>query len=124
MDFREQLEAVVNAVDGAVACSLMGFDGIAVETHQPQFRAEFAAAVDLSGALVEYGSLLVQLRNAAEALKTGAVTEVSVNSDKLLTIMRQVTPDYFVVLALTPSGNFGKGRYALRLAAPKLAKEL
>jgi hypothetical protein len=42
----------------------------------------------------------------------------------VLTIMRMVNADYFVVLALLPEGNYGKGRYALRLAAPKLAKEL
>ena len=57
-------------------------------------------------------------------LKAGAVTEISVNTDKLMTVMRMVNADYYVVLAMTPDGNYGKGRYALRLAAPKLAKEL
>jgi predicted regulator of Ras-like GTPase activity (Roadblock/LC7/MglB family) len=124
MGFREHLEAVVSSVSGAVACSVMGFDGIAVDTHQPDARAEDAATLDLQTALIEYGNLLAQLKNTAQTLKTGAVTEVSVNSEKVLTIMRMVNPDYFVVLALLPDGNYGKGRYALRLAAPKLAKEL
>ncbi|MFZ5446232.1 MAG: roadblock/LC7 domain-containing protein [Myxococcota bacterium] len=124
MGFREHLEGVVSAVDGSVACSVMGFDGIAVDTHQPDARAEDAASLDLQAALVEYGNLLGQLKNTAQTLKTGAVTEVSVNSEKVLTIMRMVNPDYFVVLAMLPEGNYGKGRYALRLAAPKLAKEL
>ena len=35
MSFLTHLESVVNQVDGAIACSVMGFDGIAVETHQP-----------------------------------------------------------------------------------------
>ena len=107
-----------------MTCSLMGFDGIAVDTHQPEARAEAAATVDLSVALVEYGNLLGQLKTAAQTLKAGPVTELSVNSDKLLTIMRMVNDDYYVVLALLPEGNYGKGRYALRIAAPKLAKEL
>lgn len=124
MGFREHLEGVVSSVSGAVACSLMGFDGIAVDTHQPEARAEAAATVDLSVALVEYGNLLGQLKTAAQTLKAGPVTELSVNSDKLLTIMRMVNDDYYVVLALLPEGNYGKGRYALRIAAPKLAKEL
>lgn len=124
MGFREHLEAVVGSVSGAVACSVMGFDGIAVDTHQPDARAEDAATLDLQTALIEYGNLLAQLKNTAQTLKTGAVTEVSVNSEKVLTIMRMVNPDYFVVLALLPDGNYGKGRYALRLAAPKLAQEL
>jgi len=103
---------------------VMGFDGIAVDTHQPDARAEVAAELDLSTALVEYGNLLGQLKIAAQTLKTGAVTEIAVNTDKIMTIMRMVNPDYYVVLALTPDGNYGKGRYALRIAAPKLAKEL
>ena len=124
MGFREHLEGVVSTVSGAVACSVMGFDGIAVDTHQPDDRLETAESVDLNAALVEYGNVLGQLKNAAQALKTGPITEISVNTDKLMTVMRMVTPEYFVVLALTPDGNYGKGRYALRLAAPKLAKEL
>lgn len=124
MAFKEHLEAVVGSVDGSVACSVMGFDGIAVETHQPDARAEDVATLDLQAALVEYGNILGQLKNTAQTLKTGAIAELSVNSEKVLTIMRMVNNDYFVVLALLPDGNYGKGRYALRLAAPKLAKEL
>lgn len=124
MGFREHLEAVVSTVSGSVACSLVGFDGIAVDTHQPEARAEDAAAMELSAALTEYGNLLGQLKATVQTLKTGAVAEMSVNTEKIITIMRMVNADYYVVLALLPDGNYGKGRYALRLAAPKLAKEL
>lgn len=124
MGFREHLESVVKAVDGSVTCSLVGFDGIAVDSYQPDARAEEAATLELSSAITEYGNLLSQLKGTAQTLKTGAVAEVSVNSEKVITIMRMVNPEYFVVLAMTPDGNYGKGRYALRLAAPKLAKEL
>ncbi|MFO0594174.1 MAG: hypothetical protein U0228_02690 [Myxococcaceae bacterium] len=124
MGFKEHLEAVVGSVDGSVACSVMGFDGIAVETHQNDAKAADAAAIDLQAALVEYGNILGQLKNIGQTLKAGAVAELSVNSEKVLTIMRMVNQDYFVVLAMTPDGNYGKGRYALRIAAPKLAKEL
>lgn len=124
MGFREHLEGVVSAVDGAVTCSLVGFDGIAVDSFQPDAKAEAAAELDLSAAITEYGNLLGQLKTTAQTLKTGSVAEVSVNSEKVITIMRMVNADYYVVLAMTPDGNYGKGRYALRLAAPKLAKEL
>jgi predicted regulator of Ras-like GTPase activity (Roadblock/LC7/MglB family) len=122
--FREHLEAVVSAVDGAVLCSVMGFDGIAVDTHQPDARAADSASMDLNAALVEYGNVLGQLKNTAQTLKTGPISEVAVNSDKVMTLLRMVNQDYFVVLALLPDANYGKGRYALRLAAPRLAKEL
>ena len=124
MGFREHLEAVVSTVDGSVFCSVMGFDGISVDAHQPAAQAEAAATLELNNALVEYGNLMGQLKLTAQTLKAGAISEMSVNSEKLMTIMRMVNQDYYVVLALLPDGNYGKGRYALRLAAPKLAKEL
>ncbi|MCY1020719.1 MULTISPECIES: roadblock/LC7 domain-containing protein [Pyxidicoccus] len=120
MSFRTHLESVVNQVDGALACSVMGFDGISVDT----FQRDEAAELDLGGAWVEYANLLTQLRHAAEVLKTGAVSEVSVNSEKVLTVMRLVSPEYFLVLALRADGNFGKGRYVLRVTAPKVRAEL
>ena len=120
MSFRTHLESVVNQVDGALACSVMGFDGISVETHQ----REEAGELELNGAWVEYANLLSQLRQAAETLKTGEVQEVSVNSERVLTLMRLITPEYFLVLALRADGNYGKGRYVLRVIAPKIRAEL
>jgi len=40
------------------------------------------------------------------------------------TLIRVLTSDYFVAVALAPTGNIGKGRYMLRVAAPKLIEEL
>ena len=120
MSFRTHLESVVNQVDGALACSVMGFDGISVETYQKDEAGE----LELNGAWVEYANLLTQLKNAADVLKTGAVTELSVNSDKVLTIIRLVSAEYFLVLALKAEGNYGKGRYVLRVTAPKVRAEL
>src|SRR5581483_11572873 len=123
MAFLPHLESVVTQVDGAIACSVMGFDGIAVETYQAPSSADLAANLDINTAWVEYGNTLSQLKSGAELLKTGAVAEVSVNTDKLITLMRMVTPEYFVVLAIKPEGNYGKGRYVLRVTAPKLKAE-
>jgi predicted regulator of Ras-like GTPase activity (Roadblock/LC7/MglB family) len=120
MSFRTHLESVVNQVDGALACSVMGFDGISVETHQK----EEAGELELNGAWVEYANLLMQLKQAAETLKTGEVQEVSVNSEHVLTLMRLISPEYFLVLALRADGNYGKGRYVLRVTAPRIRAEL
>jgi predicted regulator of Ras-like GTPase activity (Roadblock/LC7/MglB family) len=120
MSFRTHLESVVNQVDGALGCSIMGFDGIAVETYQK----EEAGELELNGAWVEYANLLSQLRQAAELLKTGEVQEVSVNTESVLTLMRLVSPEYFLVLALRADGNYGKGRYVLRVTSPKIRAEL
>jgi len=120
MAFLAHLEAVVNQVPGALACSVMGFDGIPVETHQ----SDDAVEMDLQTSWVEYANMLSQIRGAAEGLKTGAVSEVAVSSERVVTLMRLVSPEYFLVLAMKPEGNYGKGRYVLRITAPKVKAEL
>ena len=120
MSFLDQLQSVVSQVDGALACTIMGFDGIAVETHQ----VANAGDLDLASTWVEFASILTQLKTAAEQLRAGVVSEVSINTDKVTAVMRPISPEYFLVLALRPDGNFGKGRYALRIAAPKVRAEL
>ena len=119
MSFRTHLEQICSTVTGSVACSVMGFDGIAIDTHQVQ-----EPQLDLQAMLIEYGAILTKLKDAAEVLQAGGVSEVSINTEKLITIARLLTPEYFLVLAMTPDGNYGKGRYALRIAAPKVKAEL
>jgi predicted regulator of Ras-like GTPase activity (Roadblock/LC7/MglB family) len=122
--FSEHLKKIVSSVDGAIACSVMGFDGIAVETHQAEAGAAASAELDLTTAWVEFANVLSQLKLVAGTLKTGAVAELSVNTEKCITLMRMVNADYFLVLGMTPQANYGKARYVLRVTAPLIAKEL
>jgi len=120
MSFRTHLEQILNSVDGSIACSVMGFDGMAIDTQQ----VSEVEGLDLSAMLIEYGSVVGKLKEAASALQAGDISEVSINTERLITIARLLTPEYYIVLALTPEGNYGKGRYALRIAAPKVKAEL
>ena len=119
MSFREHLQDVCKSVDGAVACSLMGVDGIEVDTL---VAAE--ADLDLKSLLVEYSNVFRSARDAAEVHAAGGVSEVSINTEKLFTVARLISPDYFMVVALKPEGNYGKARYLLRITAPKVRSEL
>jgi predicted regulator of Ras-like GTPase activity (Roadblock/LC7/MglB family) len=120
MAFREHLQSVCQGVEGALACSLMGVDGIEVDTHlQPN-----GGDVDLKSFLVEYSGLFRSAREAAELHQAGGVDELSVTTDKLVTVARLVSPEYYMVVALSPGGNLGKARYLLRVTAPKLRAEL
>lgn len=119
MSFREHLEQVCRDVDGAVACSLMGTDGIEVDTHIVD-----DGGVDVKSLLVEYSNVLRSAREAAEAHEAGGVAEMAISTDKLQAVARYVTAEYFMVVALTPAGNLGKARFLLRVTAPKLKAEL
>src|SRR5690606_20008809 len=96
MSFGDHLASVVKQVDGALACSIMGFDGIAVARHQRDGAEELA----LRATWIEYVHVVSPLKDAAQALKSGEVQEVSVNTERVITIMRLLSPEYFLVHAL------------------------
>ncbi len=120
MGFREDLQQICGKVDGTFAASVMGFDGIPIETVE----AQAADGVEMQNLLVEYSGIISQVRQAAETLQMGKASEVSIRTEKLVAVARPLTPDYFVVLALSPEGNVGRARYELRVAGPKLAAQL
>ncbi len=119
MGFREHLQEVCRGAEGALACTLMGMDGIEVDTH-----VEADGGVDVAPMMVEMTGLLRSAREAAQAHQAGGVAEFSVGTDRLVTLGRLVTDDYFLMVAMRPEGNLGKARYLLRIAAPLVAAEL
>src|SRR5919204_5284832 len=115
MGFKEDLEQICGKVDGSFAASVMGFDGIPIETHE----ALAPAGVELQTLLVEYSGIVSQVRQAAEALQVGKASEVSIRTEKLVAVARPLTPDYFVLLTMSPEANVGRARYELRVVGPK-----
>ena len=49
---------------------------------------------------------------------------LTLDDPNLVTVIRTLGDTYFLALAMKPDGNLGKGRYLMRLAAPKLIAEL
>lgn len=119
MSFRDQLSRVCTEVDGALAATVMGFDGIPIEHYE-----HAPAAVDIPTLVVEYSNILGEIRKAALQLKAGEAMEISIRAEKVVALARVISGEYFLALALTPDGNVGKARYALRVAAPRLKAEL
>jgi predicted regulator of Ras-like GTPase activity (Roadblock/LC7/MglB family) len=117
--FQDNLRRLVAETEGGVAGLLMGFDGIAVD----QYTAP-DAGVDIQTVGMEFSFILTQVRKAAEILEVGAVQEIAIRSAALTILIRVVSSEYFVALAIRPDGNFGKGRYLLRVVAPKLQAEI
>jgi predicted regulator of Ras-like GTPase activity (Roadblock/LC7/MglB family) len=117
--FTEMLDRVLNGTPGAVSVTLMGFDGIAIETRE-------AGPTELNhqAAAVELGNIAKQLRGISEGLGTGDMNELTVQTGELTTVLRPLTDEYFVAISMAPTANFGKGRYLLRVVGPELTKEL
>ncbi|MGD8317830.1 MAG: hypothetical protein PVH21_01810 [Myxococcales bacterium] len=117
--FKEILRDLVDRTDGGVAGLLMASDGIAIDQYS---RGD--GPFDIESVGMEYSVVLKGVQRAAEMLDAGSTEEVSVQTERLTTVVRMLTEEYFVALAVAPGGNVGKARYLLRVSAPKLIENL
>lgn len=117
--FKEALRDVVEGTEGGIAGLLMGFDGIAVESY-----TKTDGDVDIQTVGMELSVVLKDIRRAVEQLQAGGAREIAIQAEKVTTLIRLLNADYFIALTIAPDGNYGKGRFLLRLAAPKLLSNL
>ena len=119
MSFRERLNTILGRVDGAIGALIMGYDGIPIdECIRPDLR------IDVQLLAVEYANLLKEIKRTVDVLKTGAMEEVCISSGEVKIIIRAISDDFFMVLLLEKGGNFGMGRYLLKLNAPVFSEML
>ena len=116
--FRETLKGLASRVEGVRGVSLIGRDGIAVDTFLQNGRTP----LDLVAA--EMTGFLKNLSAADLGLETGSVRQFAVVADNAIVVLSSVTPEYYLLMLLSRDGNFGRARYELRKAASVLEKEL
>jgi predicted regulator of Ras-like GTPase activity (Roadblock/LC7/MglB family) len=117
--FAETLRKVVDNVDGGIAAVVMGLDGIPVDSYVRQ-----ADRVDVNTVGMEFSFILGQVKKAGESLQVGGLEELVVKAQRLVLICRMISPQYFVGVAVSPEGNFGKARFLARMATPALVAQL
>jgi len=117
MIFQDVLKEIVERSDGVLGAVIMGMDGIAIGEH----IVDQDCSIQTVG--IEYASAIKSIQNASRSLSAGQVQEVMINTQSNLFILRLVTDDYFIAVAMKPDGNHGKTRYLMRLAVPSLIKE-
>lgn len=115
--FRQVLSGLMDRIDGAIAISLIGLDGIAVETVG-------AGKVPLDVLGAEFGGFVKSLRNANTELNTGDVLQFALVTERLITFLSEVTPEYYILLVMQPDGNYGRARFELAKAKHALRDEL
>jgi predicted regulator of Ras-like GTPase activity (Roadblock/LC7/MglB family) len=115
--FRGVLTALRDHVEGALAASLIGLDGIAVESV-----GDGDVPLDVLGA--ELGGFIKSIRHANTELDTGDVLQFALVAENYITFLSEVTSDYYILLVLRPDGNYGRARFELSKAKHLLADEL
>jgi predicted regulator of Ras-like GTPase activity (Roadblock/LC7/MglB family) len=119
--FRESIEKLLNGIEGAVSCALMGFDGITVDISSKEAAA---GGPDIQTLSMEFAHLIAQARRTLESVDAGALEEFTLRTDKMTLVVRLLTPQYFLACAILPAGNLGRARYLMRLTAPALRADL
>jgi predicted regulator of Ras-like GTPase activity (Roadblock/LC7/MglB family) len=116
--FKEAIRDVVEGTDGAIAGVLMDLEGIAVDSYVAN------DAFDIQAVGAEFSVILKAIQQATESLEAGSAREIAIQSEKVTTLIRILNREYFLAVTLLPDGNFGKGRFLMRTAAPKLLEQL
>jgi predicted regulator of Ras-like GTPase activity (Roadblock/LC7/MglB family) len=119
MSLRDTLTEIVKNVEGGLAAIIMAYDGIPIDeviVTQTDF--------DLQLLIVEYATVLKEIKRAVNVIKVGEMEEVSITTGQVRVSMRVLNDELFVVLVMSKDGNFGKGRYLLRIKAAELIEEL
>ena len=117
--FKEVLQKIVTNTDDSLGALIMGADGLSVE----KFFNDEGAAANLDVAAAEFTSLVRSAARSGNDLALGELREMVIALGRVTFLMRLFNKDYFVVLAMKPEGNLGRGRYELRKAELMLAHE-
>lgn len=117
--FKAALETILVNTEGSLGVLLMGMDGIAVEKAlKPDGRE---ANLDVVAA--ELSSLVRSAQRMGRNIGIGETQEMTFSFEEVKLLARMVNNEYYIVLALSENGNFGRGRYELRKAELTLAQE-
>ena len=117
--FKDMLVAIMERTEGSVGALIMGTDGIAVE----KVLAEAGEDANLDVAAAEFTSLVRSAQRTGSDTGLGSLREIVVCLEQASVLMRLLSREYFVVLALKPDGNLGRGRFELRKAELEMAKD-
>ena len=112
MGFADTLNNITERIEGCAAAIILGIDGIAIERQ----IKDIDPLLDIELIATEFTTLVRRnMRTAADA-EMGEVHEMVFVTDLLTLVLRPITPEYFLMLALNPGGNVGRARFELRKA--------
>ena len=108
--FGDRLCRIHDRLDGARAVSLVGKDGIPVESHN-------SGEIDVETLAAE---LLTQVRSISDdhrELSIGPVRQFAVTTDSHTVMLGSLTDEYFLLLVMGEGASVGRARYELRRAS-------
>lgn len=118
MIFTERLNRIMQVVEGARALAVIGRDGIAIE------RLATSEEPNLDVATAQFTDIAKKLQIANVEMEAGALREMMEKTDRYIVLMGAVTPEYFMLMILSPEASLGRARYEMRKAVAVFHDEL
>jgi predicted regulator of Ras-like GTPase activity (Roadblock/LC7/MglB family) len=119
VSFNDTLARIVGRIEGAVAAVILGIDGIPIDRYVDGLDPD----LDIELMATEMTTLLRRSMRTASDTALGELHELVLAADRMTFLLRPITSDYFLLLALVPGGNVGRARYELRKAQMVLMAE-
>ena len=119
MSFSDTLGGLAKRIEGAAAAIILGIDGIPIE----RYTTSLEPGLDIEMIATELTTLLRRGMHTATDTALGDLREMVIVTERLTILLRPITPDYFLMLAVLPGGNVGRARYELRKAQLVLEEE-
>ena len=116
--FRETLMAFAEKVEGVHGVSLVGRDGIAIDSVVP------AGGPILETISAELIGIIATFHAADLGIEAETIRQLLVETEKASVVLSAVTSEYYLLILMSPEGNKGKARFEARRAAMVLEKEL
>lgn len=112
VDFADELTTIANRIEGCAAVMILGIDGIPIERHVQQMNQ----SLDVDMIAAEFTTLVRRGMRTAADTELGELREMVLATDAVIFLMRPITSEYFLLVALNPGGNIGRARFELRKA--------
>lgn len=119
MSFFEILKELVEEIGGGAAATIMGTDGISIQRYPVD-----DPPCDVERIGVEYGGAIEEIKKASQILNLGEIKDIVVAAHGADVILKMITQEYYMVLAVPRPSSVGKARYLAKKAANKASKEL
>src|SRR5437660_11619622 len=116
--FQDTLRRIAERVEGTRAVSLVGVDGIPIDSYGT------LEGMSIESLAAELGAFVKAAQGPHTSFDSSSVQQLALVKDKSIAMLSRMTEEYYLLLVLSRDGNLGRGRFELAKAAVTLEKEL
>ncbi len=117
--FADILQAIVERIPGAFAAVFADWEGESVG----EFAREMETLeIQIMGA--QWGVVWADLQRALSRARLGGARELVICGERALVLVRSVSDEYYVVLAVKPDGHLAKAMAELSVGVEALRAEM